>query len=83
MGQEATKPKCVKPFHPAGTSNESDIWEGFTNFWLRFCNACLWENIVWSINKYYIFSSLLKDVTDIHRYPKMVNLDWSAEKRWC
>ena len=41
--------------HPAGTSDESDIFEGFTNFWFSFYSGDLWENIFGSIkNKEYI-----------------------------
>ena len=35
-----------KIFHPAGTSNGSDICEGFTSLWLKLYNGHLWESAV-------------------------------------
>ena len=39
--------------HPAGTTDSSDVWGGFTKFWLKFHEGDLWEYfcISWSIQE--------------------------------
>ena len=32
-------------YHPEGTSNNLDIWEGFTSFWLRYYNGGLMDTL--------------------------------------